>query len=311
VLLMFVLALRWLDEHPILSGMALGFGFNVKYLPIVVLPYLCLRRRWLVALAMVAGGVGFALLPAVQSGWQENLRHLSISFNGLLHMMGIDIGGTEAAAVGDVKTGFSLSITSAVARVAHRAKADALAPVVLGSIVGICMLVTIAFYLMNRLPLLRWPAATKQSSQPFRGLVVIEWAGLMMGAVAFSPQTNSRHLVLVMPATALLATMILVPRRGVLRWPPLLAFVVLLLGLSYPWGGSRTMLARDSRLWYRYGGQGWCVLIGYGILLWGGLRYVRALTEGAMRIRSFWFTQRDLGEDKPRGQGPASAQDRA
>ena len=45
MLLMFVLALRWLDRLPIGAGLALAFAFNIKYLPIVVVPYLLLHRR--------------------------------------------------------------------------------------------------------------------------------------------------------------------------------------------------------------------------------------------------------------------------
>lgn len=55
LLLCFVLALRWLDRRPILSGIALGFGANIKYLTLIALPYLLFRKRFRSAAATVAG----------------------------------------------------------------------------------------------------------------------------------------------------------------------------------------------------------------------------------------------------------------
>src|SRR6202042_3814306 len=53
MLMMFVLALRWLDRRPILAGIALGVVFNIKYLSLAMLPYLILRRRWKTLAAFV------------------------------------------------------------------------------------------------------------------------------------------------------------------------------------------------------------------------------------------------------------------
>src|SRR6266699_883367 len=47
--LFIVLALRWLDKRPAWAGIALGLACNIKYLPIVTLPYLLIRRRWVAA----------------------------------------------------------------------------------------------------------------------------------------------------------------------------------------------------------------------------------------------------------------------
>ncbi|MFA6045003.1 MAG: glycosyltransferase family 87 protein, partial [Phycisphaerales bacterium] len=65
MLLCFTLGLVWLRRRPTLAGLALGFAFNIKYLPLVLLPYLIVRRRWHAALAFVAGILLFAFLPAL------------------------------------------------------------------------------------------------------------------------------------------------------------------------------------------------------------------------------------------------------
>src|SRR6185437_546115 len=88
MLLMFTLALYWLDRRPIWAGLALAFAFNIKYLSIVTLPYLILRRRWTAAFSMVLGAVFFALLPAVLLGWNEEIRCLQVSTGGLLRWVG-------------------------------------------------------------------------------------------------------------------------------------------------------------------------------------------------------------------------------
>src|SRR5947207_8423998 len=78
MLLMLALALRWLDKRPAWAGMALGLACNIKYLPIVTLPYLLIRRRWVAAGTLVIGCIAFALLPALLWGWNMNLKHLDV-----------------------------------------------------------------------------------------------------------------------------------------------------------------------------------------------------------------------------------------
>jgi len=62
-----VYALRALDARPWLAGLLLGFAFNIKYLPVIFLPYLLLRRRYQAAAWFVMGIGVFAMLPALVS----------------------------------------------------------------------------------------------------------------------------------------------------------------------------------------------------------------------------------------------------
>ena len=75
MLLLFVMALRWIDKRPLLAGIALGMAINIKYIPLVFLPYLLIRRRWTAAVGLIVGTIGFAILPAVSTGWTANCRN--------------------------------------------------------------------------------------------------------------------------------------------------------------------------------------------------------------------------------------------
>jgi glycosyl transferase family 87 len=277
MLLMLALALRWLDRKPLLCGIALGFACNIKYLPLVLLPWLLIRRRWQAAASCILSCIFFALLPAVQSGWKDNLTHLSTAFGGLGHLVGIDTQSAQSADIWNMRAGVSLSITSAIARITHRAKSEALMLPIVLAIAAVVLAATAAIYRRRAIPFLRWPAAAEQSAQPFRSVVPMEWAALIALALVFSPQTNSRHLVLLLLATTIFSCMLLHPRKGIPIYPLLIAAAVLLLGLTFPWGGTLTDFAHQSRLWFTWGGQGWCVLLIYFLLVNSGLHYAKSL----------------------------------
>ena len=118
MLFLFTAALRLLDRRPALAGIALGLAFNIKYLPIVVLPYLLLRRRWTAAGAFAASAVGFALLPAVLTGWNVNLHYQAVAYSGLFRLMGVYVGAAQAANIDGITAEFSVSIPSGIARLA-------------------------------------------------------------------------------------------------------------------------------------------------------------------------------------------------
>src|SRR2546430_286264 len=65
-------------------GGALGGAVSSHPSPLLSLPYLLMRRRFAAAAWMVAGIVGFGLLPAVVSGWHSNLQDLRIALAGIL-----------------------------------------------------------------------------------------------------------------------------------------------------------------------------------------------------------------------------------
>src|SRR5262249_7930901 len=111
-----VLSLCWLDRRPVLSGVALGLAFNIKYLPLVFLPYLILRRRWRTVAAFVVAIPAFAFLPAVLTGSEANLKNLAVAYSGIFRLLGSTVEVGEAANIFPLRSFLSISLTSAIAR---------------------------------------------------------------------------------------------------------------------------------------------------------------------------------------------------
>jgi hypothetical protein len=272
--LLFVLALRWLDRWPVLAGAALGMAFNIKYLPVVVLPYLVLRRRWRAAGAFVMAIPLFALLPAVLTGPQANLRQLKIAYAGLFRLFGFEVVTGEAADLEDLRNILSTSVPSALAR--------ALGPdvpnVVSLALAGVVALVAVAgvswIYRHHGVSFWYRPDGLAPGERLVRRVTALEWAGLIVAVLVFSPQTNPRHLSLLLFVNLTAALLLLHPRSPVLRWPLLLGTVVLFLGLVLPPGTPAFQQAGHA--WRIVGGIAWCELVLLGTLLWVGLQDARA-----------------------------------
>lgn len=274
MLLLFALAFRWLDRRPILAGLALGFAFNIKYLSIVALPYLVLRRRWNAVAGMLLGCVGFALLPAIHFGWREDLRCLRVSMGGLLRWVGIGPEASGSIKVHDIADGLSVSITSGLARILHPHGLGNAQVMLAAAGVGVASLVIVAIlYAINRMPLWLWPARRAQAAQPFRGLVALEWVGLVTVAIAFSPDTNARHLVLAAFVNLLGAALIVLPRpAGVAsRLPAAVGLGLILLAFIAPFAKQLRHIGFNHYVWSI---PCWALLIGYLLVLWTGLRFV-------------------------------------
>ena len=277
--LMLALALRWLDRKPTWAGIALGFACNIKYLPLILLPWLLIRRRWQAAGFFIISAIAFALLPAVQSGWHDNLTHLSVAFGGLGHMVGVDTGSAPSADIWSMRAGVSLSITSAIARITHRRQADSLMLPAVAALAMVTLAITVLLYWRNNLPFLRWPAARDQKKQPYRAMIAMEYAALIGLALVFSPQTNPRHLVLLLPTAALIGTLFLGGNIAAVRGRAIVAALLVSLGLSFPWGGTLSSLAQHVHPWFTYGGQGWCILVTLIVLIAAALRYSTMLLQ--------------------------------
>ena len=283
LLFLFTAALRLLDRRPTLAGAALGVAFNIKYLPIVLLPYLLLRRRWAAAGAFAASAAGFALLPAALTGWDANLRNQAVAYDGILRLVGVPVGPARAANVEGITAAFSVSIPSAFARLAGGSAVLGLAA---AGLVGLAAAAAAAWmYRRNGVPFLYRPDGARPEAQPARALAGVEWAALMTAVLAFSPQTNTRHLSLLLFVLTAAVVLLAFPHRGVARWPLLVGTSVLVLGLVLPPGsqefGERlgALFTASVESWRAIGGPSWCALAMLGTLLWVGLRYARSLAE--------------------------------
>ncbi len=281
--LMMVLAMRWIDRRPSLAGLALGLAFNIKYLPIVLLPWMIVRRRWAAAGWYVGSIVLFTFLPSASTGWGTNLRYLGVAYQGVARLVGVHPVG-EAAAVQDIRVGFSLSVTSMIARHLTGANVHERAIALGAGVSVVAALVMAAMYLVRRGPLVAWPRAGGQREQPFASLLAVEWSMLIVFALAFSPQTNMRHAYLdflaMLPAGALL-----VREHGTRRaLAPIISLALGFVGLNWPvflprsWG-----LSPDE--WRLMAGPAWAMLAAQGVLLWGMLSPARGTVASAGRTR--------------------------
>ncbi len=286
VALCFAGALWQLDRRPWVSGLALGLAFNIKYLPIVALPYLLARRRWSCAAWFVAGIIGFAFLPALVTGWNEHVENLRVAFAGLARLVGLDAGAGATANIDGITAPYSVSITSALARALGEDRGYAPGggsgiALVAAAILGASFLAAIGWmYRARGLALWAWPAEQGQRGAAFRALVAVEWAGLLIAVLAFGPQTNMRHMSLLMLAFAPGACLVLYGAAGVARWPLVLGTAVLVLGITLPPGGER--FAEAVRAWHRVGGPAACALVYFATLVWAGLSQARAMSAAGV-----------------------------
>jgi hypothetical protein len=259
MLLLFVVALRWLDRFPICAGIALGMAVNIKYLPLMFIPYLLIRRRWRTTAGLIIGTLIFAILPALATGWTANLRNLHTAMTGLLQMTGMQTGGIEAAHIHHVKDALSCSITSALVRATSPGTGFLIAALIAGAIVTAAAWI----YRQNQLSLFDPQLANNPA------ITAAEWVMLIAGVLAFSPQTNTRHLFDALIFTSAASVLLLFPRPSVSSIPLLVGTAIQFLGFILPFG-NRTVIGEHTPtlVWLRMGGPCWCLLVGAFALLW-------------------------------------------
>ena len=267
-----VLALRFLDGRPRLAGLLLGLAFDIKYLPIVFLPYLLLRRRFVAASWFCIGIVAFALMPALATGWSTNLRYWAQALSGIAQLFGVSTLGVAPANVDPIGVGHSISITSGVSRLLGDAPHGLAFAVVAGIAVVIVMLLW-RIYRRVEMPLLTWPNIEQQSRQPWRALIVLEWAALIALDLAFSPQTNPRHASLLLMTFVPMAALLCFPKAGVSRRPAWVGTGILLFGMLYP--PNVPSMLRELEWWRHVGGAGWCMVLALPFFFVAGFAQLR------------------------------------
>jgi Glycosyltransferase family 87 len=265
-----VVALCLLDRFPPGVGLALAFAYNIKFHTVIFLPYLLVRRRWACAAWFVAFGAALSLLPSLSTGWSTNLHYLGVSYSGVLDLFGISTP-LHVAARSPLDVGFSISIPSMLARM-FGGSGDRLALELSLVLLVAGVIVAATFYRLRRVPLLMWPAAPAAHAQPWRSMSCVEWAGLAIVVLAFSPQSNSRHFVLAVLGASVAAAMLFSTGRP-RAWAGL-ALLTLLLGMNLPPGSDRTRAAEEW--WRAVSGHSWTILLAYAMMLWAVLSHVSA-----------------------------------
>jgi hypothetical protein len=252
VLLMFALALRWADCLPTWAGIALGFAFNIKYLSIMLIPYLIFRRRWRICLAFLISAGFFAILPAISMGWAKDLAAAKESYAGIARLMGYHVARTDSALVHPFTYIKSISLTSAIGRMTGWTELRAM---VIAAILGAALIVL-------------WIELCRR--QRIGGSFALEWIGIILLTLIFSPYTNSGHLYLLVAVNAAVAVLLLYGRSGVSRWPLFVGAAVMFFGMILPPGGDYFRPA--ELLWDHLGVPAWCMYVLCITLIWTGAK---------------------------------------
>lgn len=280
MLLLFVLGLRWLERRPVLAGIALGLAVNIKYLPLLFLPYLLIRRQWKVSASLLISSVVFALLPAIGTGWNANARNWATATDGLFRMAGLRTSSSEAAEIHPLTDALSCSITSAWARGTRETGSTAVAFGLAAATALTALGIAAMMYRRRGISLLHGQRETNAHRSP---LVGVEWSVLLAAVLAFSPQTNTRHLFDALLLTVPAAALLLFRRPGVNRLPLLIGCIILIGGFTLPPGNrNNPRLYSASLHWLMWGGPCWSLLVMSLTLLWTGLA-----TASVMQTESF------------------------
>jgi hypothetical protein len=267
-----VLALTWKARRPFLCGAALGFAGNIKYISLVFLPYLLWRRQWKAAGATVVSTLVFALAPALVSGWHQNIAQWRVALGGMARLLGANLTDEQAAPIAEVTRSNSISVTSALSRWLVDGHGRGAAFGATAAIGAAYFCLCWSMYRRNRTPLLiRMPDDPREPA-----LSLVEWSGLLVGLLAFSPQTQGRHFVLLFPLHLAAGVMLLRPR--VARWPLVLGLLLTQAGLNLPPAGFPSC-EHSLEVWRRIGGASWCLLGMYLLFLHTGLRTANAIAQ--------------------------------
>ena len=265
------LGLLWIERRPSLAGMILGITVLIKYQSLCFLPLLLLRGRWRVAIAMTAGVIAASLLPAILLGWKRNFEYLSTAVRFLMHPPGPSPFFPHANHMHDITWYRNVSITNGLMR-SFRDHGLSVNDTWL-------MIITIAFLTFLLLwwmfqhfsiPLLWRSPKTLGSPQKESAIFQLECAALLIGLLAFSPQSTERHQFLLLNVKLLASMMLLFPTLNFKRRP--LIIVIIMMQLVQP----ILLHFPQFYVWNHIGGPGWTLWLFLAVITWSGLTYMTA-----------------------------------
>lgn len=274
-----VLGLAWSDRRPILAGVMLGVATNVKLQGLIFLPYLIVRGRWRQAGALVGSSLLFALGGSLLWGWERNLDYLRVSLGAIAGLLGLG-APPEGTELWGLTWNRSVSIPSVAARAAESfGLPDTSVMVATMLAAGLLFGIGWWVYRANGRSLFLGRNMKADAQGPARGLVLLEWAGLVIAALAFSPQTSPRHFIPALLVTSVAAAL-LVTRPPTWKNVPLLITLILFgAAMVLPPGGEQ--FDHAVRAWRAVGGPMWALLILYFATLWTGIRFLEKLERSS------------------------------
>jgi|tagenome__1003787_1003787.scaffolds.fasta_scaffold20945964_3 hypothetical protein len=274
MLLGFACVLRWMERRPMLAGLAVGASANVKYLTLICVPYFLVKRNYKAAFAAILAFLCFLLLPGIEVGYEKLVYYLASSVGGLTRL----IATTPAAIhVFNVTWDRSISLTSSVFRLTQSAALPHAAAVILLLLLfsGI-MAAIVSIGRSHGVSLFR----RRQPKTETDPVTHIEWAVVVFFALAFSPQSTARHMVLVLLIYTVAMAIFIKETATISRILLGGALALVVAGLSLPF--STIGLAHQRTDWRAIGGPSWCVLILVLVIVWTGTHVIGGKAKNKM-----------------------------
>jgi alpha-1,2-mannosyltransferase len=270
VLLGFAGVLRLMNQRPWLAGAIVGAVANVKYLSVIFVPYFVAKRNYRAAISAVVSFAFFLVLPALQVGSPRGIGYASAAFGGLGHMMGL--GAKQHLKILEVTWDRSISITSVLFRLTRGAQIPDFAALLIllllfGAILGGLILVA------RRHGILLFRAGDNLPAPERARIETLEWAALILFAVAFSPQTTARHMVLTLLIYSVAIPVFLAQKETTPKTLLALAAGLMAASLSLP------PSSRALDFWRGMSGASWCAMILTIVLVWSGSRAIALAAE--------------------------------
>ena len=255
-----------IGSHPLRGGLGLSLAANIKYITAITLPYFLIRGRWKDAAAFLGGFLFWAVLPAVFIGWDRNLSIWQGAVGGLVSS---SAPGTPIAGEARVMStrDFGVSVSTAMVRAADAMGKPQLAPVLSAAALAAVFVAAWILYHRSGQPMWRGRFGAAERSRP--RLVLVEFIGLIVVALAFSPQTNTRHFVQALPLGMLLAAPLVSASQTRTRLLALAGITIWWLRLILPPAGTAPALIRA---WHNSGGICLSMVVGWLFALGAVLR---------------------------------------
>ena len=280
VMIWMMLGLMWIGKRPILGGFMLGGSVNVKLQGLVFLPYLIARGRVKNLIGFVSGTVFFAMIGSLIWGFEQNMQYLSTMFGWVGDLVGIE--NTSAVVESELyplEWERSLTIPSVLARAQiHWGLSESVVKIGTLGMIGLVVATGWGLYAKRRIPLLKGRSGKRDdASAQGRGLIGLEWSGLIVGMLVFSPQSTARHFFLAIIVVALGSAILHAEISMKRKLPVGIMMLLFWASMTFPPGGDEYNAA--SANWRAVGGAMWALLGLYFVVLWAGLGIVRELRE--------------------------------
>jgi hypothetical protein len=273
----------WMDRRPLLTGVAVGATANIKYLALIFVPYFLIKRNYRAAIASIFSFLLFFALSAVEVG----LRAMKIYAVNAIAVLTKVVGGTELmnlAATGrsqkpvvnSAAWNNSVSLTSSILRLTRSyGVSDCVAATIIAVLFAAVVTSIVLIGRRQGVDLLK--LATEKAASKHGEAATIDWAVLIVLALVFSPQTTSRHMILLILVYTVGMGIVLAQKRTSLRILLTVSMLATAVALSLPFRetGFHPLLVTLKSI----GAAGWSAVLLILLIAWIGSRTISESAE--------------------------------